>query len=78
MVGGNPFGGLTAKDIPGILVCLSALLSLLNVQQVFTHTLCGTYFGWVYLRFLQRGQDGLRGDLGGHMAFATFFPLALQ
>jgi len=78
MVGGNPLGELTAKDIPGILICLSALLSLVNVLQVFTHCLCGIYFGWLYLRFLQRGQDGLRGDLGGHMAFYTFFPKVAQ
>mmetsp|Transcript_44155 Transcript_44155/g.107912 ORF Transcript_44155/g.107912 Transcript_44155/m.107912 type:complete len:381 (-) Transcript_44155:179-1321(-) len=74
MVAGNQVGSLTAKDLPGILIILSAFLSLVNVLKVFTHCLCGCYFGWVYLRFLQRGLDGLRGDMSTHMAFVSFFP----
>uniref|UniRef100_A0A7S4PR28 Uncharacterized protein n=1 Tax=Guillardia theta TaxID=55529 RepID=A0A7S4PR28_GUITH len=75
---GQPFMNFCAKDIPGVLICFSAILSILELAPVFLQCCCGTYFGWLYLRFLQRTIDGMRGDMSDHMAFIMFFPVALR
>ena len=51
---------------------------LVDVAPLFLQALLGAYFGWLYLRFLQRAADGMRGDMSDHMAFIMFFPPALQ
>jgi len=70
--------GLTAKDVPACVVLVAAAFSLVDVAPLFLQALLGAYFGWLYLRFLQRAADGMRGDMSDHMAFIMFFPLALQ
>ncbi|KAJ1484818.1 hypothetical protein T484DRAFT_1795856 [Baffinella frigidus] len=50
-------------------VAIGGVCSLLDIGPLFLQTLLGTYFGWLYLRFLQRAADGMRGDLNDQMAF---------
>lgn len=75
---GQNFLGLTAKDIPCILVLICAVISLLDLTAVFMQCASGAYFGWLYLRFIQRSPGGLRGDMNDTMAFIMFFPPPLR
>jgi len=75
---GQSVGGLTARDLPGVLVCAAACLSFVGVAPIFIQSVGGTYFGWLYLRFLQRVGEGMRGDQREHMAFIAFFPPPLR
>mmetsp|Transcript_50843 Transcript_50843/g.82199 ORF Transcript_50843/g.82199 Transcript_50843/m.82199 type:complete len:349 (+) Transcript_50843:54-1100(+) len=77
-VNGQPLGALCARDLPAILVLVAAGLSFFGVAPIFIQSVCGAYFGWLYLRFLQRAGGGMRGDQSEHMAFIVFFPPALR
>ena len=64
-----------------LLIVIIALT--LAICQVVTYTffwlsLSGTATGWIYLRFYQKKDQGLRGDMAESFAFATFFPEMIQ
>jgi len=78
MVNGASVAGLCARDLPGLMVVAAAGLSFSGAAPIFVQSVCGAYFGWVYLRFLQRLDGGVRGDGSEHMAFIMFFPSPLR
>ena len=56
---------------------------ILAIFQVVSYSFCwlafsGTATAWIYLRFYQKKDQGLRGDMSESFAFATFFPEMFQ
>eukprot|EP01094_Clydonella_sp_ATCC50884_P030059 TRINITY_DN9652_c0_g1_i1.p1 TRINITY_DN9652_c0_g1~~TRINITY_DN9652_c0_g1_i1.p1 ORF type:complete len:360 (-),score=32.65 TRINITY_DN9652_c0_g1_i1:16-1095(-) len=72
------------KHIPFILGCFQVLLAtfLEGVYPAAPFWILGLYFGWFYLRFLQRkpgsGGSTVVGDLNDAFSFASFFPEVMQ
>ncbi|OQV23891.1 putative Transmembrane protein 115 [Hypsibius exemplaris] len=57
-----------------VIVCAAKLTEWVY----FWMFLCGTYAGFIYLRYLQKHSNGARGDESEAFDFATFFPNVLQ
>lgn len=71
------------KYIPFAVACVELVFLVLGVMQPSApFALLGLYFGWFYLRFLQRkpgsGGSTVVGDLNDAFSFASFFPEVLQ
>ena len=59
------------------------IMFIFAILQLVTYAFCwlaisGTVTAWIYLRFYQKRDQGLRGDMSEGFAFATFFPEMIQ
>ncbi|KAK3023170.1 hypothetical protein RJ639_043479 [Escallonia herrerae] len=72
---------IKAKWLPSIILLLAIAISFFTVDPaLYLPTLMfGTYFGWIYLRYMQRKPETkLKGDPSDDFAFSTFFPEFLR
>ncbi|KAK2990471.1 hypothetical protein RJ640_006269 [Escallonia rubra] len=72
---------IKAKWLPSITLLLAIVISFFTVDPaLYLPTLMfGTYFGWIYLRYMQRKPETkLKGDPSDDFAFSTFFPEFLR
>ena len=63
-----------------LIIFISLILALCQLVSYafFWLSLSGTATAWIYLRFYQKRDQGLRGDMSEGFAFATFFPEMIQ
>ena len=63
-----------------LIIFISLILALCQLVSYafFWLSLSGTAIAWIYLRFYQKRDQGLRGDMSEGFAFATFFPEMIQ
>lgn len=64
--------------MPAVFIGVTIVVSVLfrNLEHI-PFVIYGVYFGWFYLRFLQKTGDS-DGDRSEDFAFVTFFPSAMQ
>ncbi|KAF7257680.1 hypothetical protein EG68_05257 [Paragonimus skrjabini miyazakii] len=75
-----PLGNIRYKHIPFMCLVCSLLLMLLKVVRVvpFIMFATGIFVAWVYLRFFQRHDNGVIGDVTDAFTFSGFFPNHLE
>lgn len=65
---------IRAKYIPTISVVIVLVLSVCGIIYPGTpFILCGVYFSWFYLRFMQKRGEVI-GDMNDTFSFSSFFP----
>lgn len=77
------FSSFTArtKDFPSIYILAATIIASItgSVIKIVPFVLFGTYFAWIYLRFLHVSpQGGFQGDTSLEFRFASFFPAPLH
>lgn len=68
------------QHLPLVVTLVALILAVFKVIS-FTHSFlaaCGTVSAWSYLRFYQRRDEGVKGDMAEGFEFATLFPEFLQ
>lgn len=72
---------LQCQHLPTLMCLLVLIGSALGVEACsadLPFVLFGTYFGWVYLRFVHHGPSGTVGDVSDEFALVTLFPPGLR
>ncbi|XP_057799097.1 rhomboid-like protein 19 isoform X2 [Salvia miltiorrhiza] len=72
---------IKAKWLPTLVILVSVAVSFLVTETAayLPILICGTYMGWIYLRYWQRKPEtNLKGDPSDEFAFSTFFPEILR
>ncbi|KAL1532193.1 Rhomboid-like protein 19 [Salvia divinorum] len=72
---------IKAKWLPSLVILVFVAVNFLVTETAaYLPTLiCGTYMGWIYLRYWQRKPEAnMKGDPSDEFAFSTFFPEFLR
>ena len=69
-----------SQHLSSLIIITSLILAICQLvpYSFFWLALSGTATAWTYLRFYQKRDQGLRGDMSEGFAFATFFPELLH
>ncbi|CAL8069684.1 unnamed protein product [Calicophoron daubneyi] len=75
-----PLGKIRYKHIPFMCVIFICLLSLVRLTTMVSLSMfsMGIWIAWIYLRFFQRHENGIKGDLTDTFTFSGFFPNHLE
>ncbi|THD17953.1 Transmembrane protein [Fasciola hepatica] len=75
-----PLGKIRQKHIPFMCVLVAIALAVTKVvgQVSFCMFIGGIFVAWIYLRFVQKHSNGVRGDTTETFTFSGFFPNHLE
>ncbi|XP_038989023.1 rhomboid-like protein 19 [Phoenix dactylifera] len=68
---------IRAEWLPSLFILMSVTISIVtsDAMRYSPFVLCGTYWGWLYLRYIQRiPESNITGTPGDEFALSTFFP----
>ena len=68
------------QHLSSLIIVIALILAIFQLvsYSFFWLALSGTTTAWIYLRFYQKRDQGLRGDMSEGFSFATFFPELLH
>lgn len=70
---------LKVKHLPLVVVSLNLLFIMIGAPlESIPYSLLGVWYGWAYLRWLQRRPDGSVGDPSDSFSMASMFPEAAR